>query len=202
MGYDPVSAYATGFAKFAVLATLGELIAIRFAKGAWASPAGLPWRAVVWGALGASLVVLFPMFAAGVPHVIGAGLLPAPTGGVGRAVATAFWTSVVMNVTWGPTLMLLHRLTDTWLDLAGGRLARVRSVSVARVTAAIDWRGFVGFVLFRTIPLFWIPAHTITFLLPAQWRVLCAAFLSLALGAILGFAKRRSAASAGAVAVA
>ena len=90
--------------------------------------------------------------------------------------------------------MLVHRLTDTWLDLAGGALARIPSVGVAAVAGAIDWKGFLGFVLLKTIPLFWIPAHTVTFLLPPELRVLFAAFLSLALGAILAFAKRRAAA--------
>jgi hypothetical protein len=36
-----------------------------------------------------------------------------------------------------------------------------------------------------------IPAHTITFFLSAEYRVLRAAFLSTALGAILAFAKSR-----------
>jgi len=43
----------------------------------------------------------------------------------------------------------------------------------------------------KTIPMFWIPAHTITFLLPSEFRVLAAAFLSIALGAILAFAKKK-----------
>ena len=51
--------------------------------------------------------------------------------------------------------------------------------------------GFVSFVLMKTIPIFWIPAHTITFLLPSEYRVLSAAFLSIALGAILAFAKKK-----------
>jgi hypothetical protein len=48
----------------------------------------------------------------------------------------------------------------------------------------------VSFVLLRTIPFFWIPAHTLTFMLPPEYRVLAAAMLSVALGAILAFAKR------------
>ncbi|MBK5251987.1 MAG: hypothetical protein JJE29_05070 [Peptostreptococcaceae bacterium] len=48
---------------------------------------------------------------------------------------------------------------------------------------------FVSFVLAKTIPFFWIPAHTLTFLLPGQYRVLAAAMLSIALGLILTLAK-------------
>lgn len=186
--------YVMGFLKFAVLASLGELLAIRVVSGAWRIPSGPVWRAVVWGLVGAALALLFPVYAAGVPAAIGAGLLPSLPGPLGAKVAAAFWVSAVMNLSWGIALMLLHRLTDTWLDLAGGTLSRVPAVGVGAVAAAIDWRGFLGFVLLRTIPLFWIPAHTVTFLLPPELRVLFAAFLSLALGAILAFAKRRASA--------
>ena len=185
--------YAMGFLKFAVLASLGELLAIRVVSGGWKLPAGPVWRAAVWGLLGAALALLFPVYAAGVPAAIAAGLLPSPSGPLGAKLAAAFWISTVMNLSWGVALMLVHRLSDTWLDLAEGRLARVPSVGAAAVAAAIDWKGFVGFVILKTIPLFWIPAHTVTFLLPAELRVLFAAFLSLALGAILAFAKRRAA---------
>lgn len=186
--------YAMGFLKFAVLASLGELLAIRVVSGGWRLPAGPAWRAVVWGLLGAALALLFPVYAAGVPAAMQAGLLPSLPGAAGAKVAAAFWISAVMNLSWGVALMLLHRLTDTWLDLAGGALARVPSVGIGAVAGAIDWKGFLGFVLLKTIPLFWIPAHTVTFLLPPELRVLFAAFLSLALGAILAFAKRRAAA--------
>ena len=193
VGMTKVHPYAMGFLKFALLASMGELLAIRVVSGAWRLPAGPAWRAVVWGLLGAALALLFPVYAAGVPAAIGAGLLPTLPGALGARVATAFWISTVMNLSWGVALMLLHRLSDTWLDLADGSLARVPSVGAGAVAAAIDWRGFVGFVLLKTIPLFWIPAHTVTFLLPPEVRVLFAAFLSLALGAFLAFAKRRAA---------
>jgi hypothetical protein len=63
-------------------------------------------------------------------------------------------------------------------------------VTLSEVIKRIDWDGFVSFVIMKTIPIFWIPAHTITFLLPPEYRVLSAAFLSIALGAILAFAKK------------
>ena len=49
-----------------------------------------------------------------------------------------------------------------------------------------------GFVFRLTIPLFWIPAHTVTFLLPTQYRTLFAALLSVVLGILLGIAERRN----------
>jgi len=180
-----VQPYLVGFAKFFVLATLGEVIARRIADGRWSRPPALLARAVIWGLLGASIVLVFDVFATGVAGALRKGLLP---GGDAR-LAFAFWVSALMNVTFAPTMMAAHRATDTWLDLRHAR--RGTAVSVNDVVGAIDWRGFVSFVLLKTIPIFWIPAHTVTFLLPPEYRVLAAALLSIALGAILAFARRR-----------
>ena len=42
----------------------------------------------------------------------------------------------------------------------------------------------------KTVPLFWIPMHTVTFLLPAEYQVMMAAALSVALGVILSLGNR------------
>lgn len=184
--------FAMGFVKFAVLATMGELLAQRIVVGEWRRPIGLVWRALVWGLIGTVIVLMFAVFSEGVAAAIAKGLLP---GGHSStvALATAFWTSAVMNLTFAPTFMAVHRISDTYIDLAGGQAANLRQVSLRKVVSLIDWQGFISFVVLRTIPLFWIPSHTVTFLLPAEYRVLMAAFLSIALGAILAFAKRRPA---------
>ncbi len=179
--------FLIGFAKFFLLATMGELLALRIVTGAWKAPSALAQRAVIWGFLGMAIVLVFSIFGAGVADALKKGLLP---GGDSR-LAFAFAVSAIMNLTFAPAMMLTHRMTDTWLDLRGETPGTVPSL--AAVVARIDWKGFVGFVLFRTIPFFWIPAHTLTFLLPPEYRVLAAAFLSIALGALLAFAKKRSA---------
>jgi hypothetical protein len=43
----------------------------------------------------------------------------------------------------------------------------------------------------KTIPLFWYPAHTITFLLPAEQRVLFAALLGIVLGVLLAVSTKK-----------
>ena len=55
----------------------------------------------------------------------------------------------------------------------------------------MNWKVQWEFVFKRTIPLFWYPAHTITFLLPAEMRVLFAALLGVMLGVILAVAARK-----------
>ena len=52
----------------------------------------------------------------------------------------------------------------------------------------IDWNTHYGFVLKRTIILFWVPAQTVNFLMPEQFRVLIAAIYGIILGIILAFA--------------
>ncbi len=177
--------YLMGFAKFALLATMGELLAIRIVAGRWKLPVAVPLRVAVWGGIGVVITFVFAFFAGGVAAAQAAGALPGEPGGF----LFALQTSVIMNLTFGPVLMVGHRLSDTWIDIAFGDSG---GASVTAVVDAVDWHGLVGFVLLRTIPLFWIPAHTITFLLPPVYRVVAAALLSIVLGALLAFSKRRN----------
>jgi hypothetical protein len=178
--------YVLGFLKFMILATLGELLALRLTTGAWQRPTGLIWRMLVWGLVGVAVTFMFSFYSRGVAAGVEAGLLPVGTGFVAAFLA-AFYTSALMNVTFGPVFMAAHRISDTWIDLA----VRGKRPSFADVLIAIDWPGFMSFVVARTIPLWWIPAHTLTFLLPGEYRVLAAAYLSIVLGVILAFAKGR-----------
>ncbi|HTR27157.1 MAG TPA: hypothetical protein VMI10_24510 [Terriglobales bacterium] len=178
--------YLMGFSKFAVLATLGELLGLRIRMGTWKRPAGLLYRVIVWGFLGSSLVLVFQTFNGGVNSAINAGLLPS-VDGRWRSIATAFWISAVMNLTFAPTMMAAHRVADAYIEL---RAMQRGPIALADVVSEIDWNSFFGFVVAKMIPLFWIPAHTLTFLLPPEYRVLMAAVLSIALGAILAFAAR------------
>ena len=52
----------------------------------------------------------------------------------------------------------------------------------------MDWDVQWNFVFKKTIPIFWIPAQTINFLLPGEYRVLVAAIYSIILGVILAIA--------------
>ncbi len=178
-----VHPYLVGFAKFLVLATMGELLALRIVVGSWSAPKGLIPRAVIWGLLGMVIVLVFEVYAGGVVGALRKGLLP----GGSSKLAFAFFVSTIMNLTFAPAMMLTHRMTDTYLDLK----YEGQDAGVADIVARIDWKGFISFVLFKTIPCFWIPAHTITFLLPPEYRVLAAALLSIALGALLAFAKKK-----------
>lgn len=178
--------YVGGFVKFTILATMGELLALRIISGSWSKPAGLFFRMLVWGFLGIVIALIFTIFASGVKEAMSKGLLL----GQGYPLAFAFLTSFFTNLIFAPTMMIFHRLTDTYIDLRYKNADK--SVKLAEVINHVDWCGFFSFVICRTIPFFWIPAHTITFLLSPEYRVLMAAVLSLALGLILAFAKKKS----------
>lgn len=184
--------YLMGFVKVAILATMGELLAIRIATGDYKKPAGIVYRAIVWGILGMGFVIAFTVFNGGVITAQGKGLLPSVSNTTVHKLITAFFTSAFMNLIFGPTFMAFHRFTDTFIDLGKGKLGDIFKVKLSSVVDKIDWNGFIGFVVIKTIPFFWIPAHTVTFMLPEEYRVLMAAFLSIALGAILAFAKRKN----------
>ena len=176
---------AMGFAKFAVLASMGELLSFRMRGRGWVMPMGMGWRALVWGILGALIALMFPVFNAGAQAAMSLGLLPG-MGSAFQALAIAFWTSTLMNVTFGPSMMCAHRLSDAYIELCGGHVFS-RRVRFSDLISHVNWQSFFGFVIATTVPLVWIPAHTLTFLAPPEYRVLIAAFLSIVFGALLAY---------------
>jgi hypothetical protein len=186
IAFTSVHPYVGGFCKFVILASMGELLAIRLTSGSWTKPAGFIYRALIWGFIGMVIAMVFTIYAGGVTAAMDKGLLP----GQGSILAFAFLTSLIMNLTFGVSLFLFHRMTDTYIDLLY-KMPR-RKVTFAGVIHAVDWQNFFSFVIGRTLPFFWIPAQTITFMLPPEYRVLMAAGLSLALGLILSLAKMSS----------
>jgi hypothetical protein len=182
--------YLMGFVKFALLATAGELIAIKMASGKFGKPVYLIARIIIWGLIGIWITYMMKIFFLGSGAMMAAGLLP---GGklspdtIGYKLIRAFATAATMNLTFGPTFMAVHKCSDTYLAL---RAQKGKGVKLGEVIDAVDWKRFVSFTLFKTVPIFWIPAHTLTFLLPAEYQVMLAALLSVALGIILNFKKK------------
>ncbi|MHC1779676.1 MAG: hypothetical protein AB9922_05515 [Bacteroidales bacterium] len=200
--------YLMGFVKFAILSTMGEFLAARIVSGRWQMVKGMLPKMFIWGILGVLIVMMFSIYADGVSGAINKGLLwtGSPAGGSGTASAPglvaggflakllkAFYISAIMNLTFAPVFMASHRITDTWIDarFVSKGISVSKGMSVSKVIATVDWGGFMKFVVGKTIPLFWIPAHTITFLLPDTYKVIFAASLSIVLGLILSIAKSR-----------
>jgi len=177
--------YISGFVKFGLLAPMGELLVIRMAKGDWKLSSGFIFRVIIWGILGMGIALAFKLFEYGVIAVLDKGLIF----GQGNKILTAFYISAIMNLTFGPIMMGTHKITDKFIDLKYEN--KGKKVSINDAVKAVDWHGFITFVVFKTVPFFWIPAHTIVFLLPGEYRLVVAALLSIALGILLTLANKK-----------
>lgn len=189
--------YAMSFVKFALLSTFGECVGLRITEGVYIRPGfGVLPRALVWGLLGMGIKLAFTIFITGVPGALaelGLALPPAEARTFVWRLLASFSVSVCLNSIFAPVFMTLHRVTDAHITATGGTLRGFFTpIDAVRHLSEINWSSMWGFVLKKTIPFFWIPAHTITFLLPQHLQVLFAAFLGIILGLILSFARRRS----------
>ncbi len=157
--------------QFALLGTLGEIVSFSIQQKRPALPctwAQLLAKMAAWALLGVIIKYAFTGMKGFAAALVEHGLLPAFfAAGFGRAFAVSVFT----NLLFGPQMMAFHRLEDNLI---------------------LGQRGFAGITTaWKTLLWFWIPAHTLTFLLPADYQIGLAALWSLALGLIMGFAKRR-----------
>ncbi len=182
------------FLKFAVLATMGESIGLRIKEGRFNYKGfGLLPRAIVWGFLGLTIQMAFVIFSQGVPmfltKTLGLELGVPEAMTFGSKLLIAFCISLTMNVIYAPVMMTMHKITDTHILNNGGTVnGFLHPLKMGEILSQINWQVQWNFVFKKTIPFFWIPAHTITFMLPPEYRVLFAALLGIALGVILSFA--------------
>lgn len=177
--------YLMGFFKVGLLATFGEMLKVRMKTGSWKVPA-LFARFIVWGIVGLLFTFVFAMFAKGVGSLIGTPLWfgrmtlkPNFWDNLLFAFSTSFW----QNVIFAYPMMLGHEWCNEVIN-------QKRFVGGAEFLEKLNkpvWGSFIP----KTIVFFWIPAHTVTFLLPPDYRVLMSAVLSLVLGAILTFRKAK-----------
>lgn len=88
--------------------------------------------------------------------------------------------------------MTFHKITDTHILQCGGSVRSLLTpIPMTQIITHLNWDVQWNFVFKKTIPFFWVPAHTITFLLPEEARVLFAALLGVVLGILLAVAARK-----------
>lgn len=187
------------FLKFGILSTLGEMLGGRIATGNYLSPTfGMLPRMIVWGFLGMGINMAMIIFSKGTPLFLEyMGMSNAVEAFVADGFTMdKFWValsvSVAMNTIFAPVFMTLHKITDAHIAAHGGSLkALITPIPMTERFASINWQAQWGFVFKKTIPFFWYPAHTITFLLPAEQRVLFAALLGIVLGVLLAVATKK-----------
>lgn len=155
--------------QFAILGTFGEVISKWVVNKNFKYPFSFAitlWKMMVWAILAIGIKYAFKGFIGYVGYLEEHGLLPNLS-----KFGKAFAISAFMNLQFGITLVLAHRAMDNipekhknWKNLHKGIFSLI-------------W--------------FWIPAHTVTFMLPDIYRIGLAALWSLVLGLILGFFNRK-----------
>jgi hypothetical protein len=202
--FNKEHAYIASFIKFAILATFGESIGLRIRTGNyWQKGFGLVPRALVWGFLGVSIKMAFVIFGEGAPYMLktlGVGFPSANPGDILRQhdfswlkLLSAFSVSTALNLFFAPVFMTFHRITDMHIIENKGTISGFFTpVRFRKQFMDLDWSTMWNFVFKKTIPMFWIPAQTINFMLPEEYRVLFAAFLSVILGVLLSVASLNS----------
>ena len=188
------------FFKFAILGTFGEMLALRIRKGCYIEKGfGLVPKMLVWGFLGVIIASAMTIFKSGTVTLLEKGFGVSEAGAWFSAeelswgkAGVALLVSVLMNTIFAPVFMTFHKVTDIHIAETGGTLKGFfcNKLKIQETIAhKINWDLQYGFVFKKTIPLFWYPAHTITFLLPGNYQVLFAAFLGVVLGLILSIKK-------------
>lgn len=187
--------YIMAFVKFMLLSSIGEMVGLRIKQGVYTyNGYGMLPRAIVWGLFGVLIAFAMNIFKNGTPVLLETlgieNACAAMQGSFGwKKLVGAFCISTAMNTFFAPMFMTVHKVTDTHILNCGGSLkALITPLPFGKILAELNWKVQWDFVFKKTLPLFWIPAHTITFLLPGEFQVLFAASLSIVLGILLSVA--------------
>ena len=154
--------------QFALLGTLGDVIA----KCLQQKKIFIPYtrtliflKMIEWALLAITIKYAFVGFQGFVDSLVEYNLLPE----LGK-FSRAFTVSVTMNLQFGVFLVIFHRILD---NLIAGKN---------------NWQQIDKGML--SLIWFWIPAHTITFMLDKPYQIGLAAIWSVVLGVILGYYNR------------
>lgn len=198
--------FLMAFLKFAILSTAGEVIGYRLKIGNYPTREfGVIPRGITWGFLGMLITAAMTIFSKGVPALL-MQIGIEPTGAayadmLGMSILqsaswyhflAAFMISTFMNCIFAPFFMTLHKISDSCIMSNNGRaIGYFKNLHFGERLVGLDWNMMWNFLFKKTIPLFWIPAHTITFMLAPEFRVLFAALLGVMLGVFMSLATKK-----------
>ncbi|MCX5750812.1 MAG: hypothetical protein NT099_03975 [Candidatus Saganbacteria bacterium] len=175
--------------KFALLGTYGDMLGGRVATGKWNfSLRDNLSKLLYWAGAGVAIKGAFKIYFGGM-DVLAEELPFLKTQIFGLSIFKAFLTSAVLNSTFYPLLVKAHASYDQHAE------ALKQNFSVGRLlTEPLRFAKDLATCKFLKIkrdwiPLakrFWLPAHTITPLLPPVWQILYAALLCPVLGVDVG----------------
>jgi hypothetical protein len=155
----------TAMIQFALLGTLGDMIS----KWIIRKKVFLPFtyktlilKMLEWAFLAVCIKYAFVGFNYFVQGLVEKNLLPEL-----NYFWEAFAISLSMNLQFGPFLVIMHRLLDNLIAKENNW------TNIEKGMYSLLW--------------FWLPAHTITFMLPKPFQIGLAALWSVILGLILGY---------------
>lgn len=152
--------------QFGILGTLGEIISLyirRVRIQSMGNPFQILLKVIAWAILGIVIKYGFTGMKGFTDTLIEKGFLFRMEHGT---LGWAFFMSLFTNLFFGPQMMLFHRVEEN---------AIMMKWSFSGIKNA--W---------FTLLWFWIPAHTLTFMLPQDYQIGLAALWSVALGVIMG----------------
>ena len=158
--------------QFAILGTFGEVVSKWIIKKKIHSPFQVKmilWKMIVWAILAVCIKYAFVGIIGFVDALIDHKMLPEFFAKAG--FARAFSISFLINIQFGLFLVIFHRVLDNL------------------VLTDKNWKGLHKGML--SLLWFWVPAHTVTFMLPKVYQIGLAAMWSVMLGIILGFFNRK-----------
>ncbi len=157
--------------QFAILGTFGDIISKWIVQKSFKYPFSALmtlWKMLVWAILAVAIKYAFMGYGGFLDALVAEGWLPAfPEGSLGRAFAL----STLMNIQFGLLMVISHRILDNI------PLKEKNWKNIHKSMYSLLW--------------FWIPAHTVTFMMPDTLKMGLAALWSVALGLILGFFNRK-----------
>ena len=157
--------------QFAILGTIGEIISKWLVQKSFKYPFTFPmtlWKMAVWAVLGVGTKYAFQGFSGFVNALMAKNMWPDFQAGT---FGYAFSLSALMNLQFGLFLVIMHRVLDNLPE------KKKNWKNLDKSMYSLLW--------------FWIPAHTVTFLVQDALRIGLAALWSIALGLILGFFNRK-----------
>jgi hypothetical protein len=156
--------------QFAILGTLGDIFSKWMQQGKVHKPYKISiilLKMLEWAIIAVTIKYAFTGFQGFIDSLIAHNLLP-ELSNFGRA----FTVSVTMNLQYGLFLVIFHRFLDNV------------------IAKQHNWKN-IDKGMFSLI-WFWIPAHTITFMLEKPFQIGLAALWSVVLGFILGYYNREN----------
>ena len=163
--------FISAMIQFAILGTLGDYVSSRLARSKTEYTFRIVFsKAIIWAVLAIFIKVAFVGFEGFLAALVLNRVLPQIF--FENTFLNSLSRSVSMNLQFGFFLVVFHRLLDNLVF--GERNWK----SLDRAFISLFW--------------FWIPAHTVTFMLPKDYQIGLAALWSFMLGLLLSFFAKSS----------